>query len=89
MAIQFHKPSSPLDQYVDYIYFLEGDEMGTGIAFQRAQQVIIINLGDRFTVNELFEPLSREKETNQDIWINGKQETSFVLGIGAPQPCMR
>ena len=68
-----------MSEFIDSIYFLEGNQIGTGIAFQRMNQVIIINLGTNFTVSDVYTTSSREKATNSDVWMNGKQEIPFML----------
>lgn len=64
---------------IEYIAFLEGYVIGNGIAFQRTNQVIIINAGSNFSVADIYAPASAGNEVKETIWINGKQEHSFFL----------
>lgn len=77
MYIEFYKPGGIVQDFVDAIIFMKGD--GTGIAFPRMHQTIIINMGSGFGVSEIYAPASKERETSGTIWINGKQDTHFML----------
>ena len=79
MNIQFHQPHGPLRDLIEYIAFLSGYEIGNGIAFQRTNQVIIINVGSNFSVADIYTPGSAGDEVKEAVWINGKQEASFFL----------
>lgn len=80
MIIETHIPSGPLSEFVDSIHFIGGAQMGTGIAFPRMQQVIIINLGDPFTSTDIYSPGAAIRETDSTVWINGKHDEPFLLG---------
>ena len=77
--IRFHQPQGPLQDLIEYIAFLEGYVIGNGIAFQRTNQVIIINVGSNFSVADIYAPASTGNEVKETIWINGKQEHSYFL----------
>ncbi|HEY6900577.1 MAG TPA: hypothetical protein VI233_08040 [Puia sp.] len=78
MTLETYIPHGPLQEFVDYIAFISGKESGTGVAFPRMNQVIIINLGTRFSSSDVYHP-SSPRETNSAIWINGKQDDPFLL----------
>lgn len=80
--IQTYIPGGPLQEFVDSIYFISGKESGTGVAFPRMHQVIIINLGTRFSSSDVYAPAASTvvRETDSSIWINGKQDDPFLLG---------
>lgn len=80
MNIQTHIPSRALGEFVDSIVFLSGDTMGTGVAFPRMQQTIIINMGGNFTTSDLYQAGSEEEELSSLVWINGKHDAPFMLG---------
>lgn len=78
MTLETYIPKGPLREFVDYIAFISGKESGTGVAFPRMHQVIIINLGTHFTSSGVYTPTS-PRETNTAIWINGKHDDPFLL----------
>ncbi len=83
-------PRGPLKEFVDSIYFISGNESGTGVAFPRMHQVIIINLGTRFSSSDIYSPResANVRETSSPVWINGKQDDPFLLGNqGVLLPC--
>jgi AraC-like DNA-binding protein len=80
MYFQTHIPSRALGEFVDSIVFLSGDTMGTGVAFPRIQQTIIINMGANFTSSDLYKKGSKEEEVKSLVWINGKHDAPFMLG---------
>lgn len=80
MSIRFHQPAGFLKDFVSYIGFLSGDEIGTGVAFPRLHQVIIINAGTRFSSSDIYAAAPVLQETSDTIWINGKQDLPFMLG---------
>lgn len=79
MNVQFHQPHGPLKDLIEYIAFLSGNEIGNGIALQRSNQVIIINVGSNFSVADIYTPSAAGNEVTDTVWINGKQEHSFFL----------
>jgi AraC-like DNA-binding protein len=80
MEFRCHIPKGPLREFVDAIHFLSGKEIGTGIAFPRMNQVIIINLGSSFTVSPVYADRNRYGgTTNTAVWMNGKQDEPFML----------
>lgn len=84
MNIQAYIPRGPLSEFVDTIHFINGKGSGTGIAFPRMHQVIIINLGTRFSSSDIYAPeaSANARETSSAVWINGKQDDPFLLGNG-------
>lgn len=80
--IQAYIPRGPLKEFVHSIHFIHGKESGTGVAFPRMHQVIIINLGGRFTSSDVYAPEASAvvRETSSTVWINGKQDDPFLLG---------
>jgi AraC-like DNA-binding protein len=64
---------------VEAIHFLSGKEMGTGVAFPRMNQVIIINLGSPFRTTEVYRSEAPLRAVQDGIWINGKQDEPFQL----------
>src|SRR5581483_2219093 len=80
--IQAYIPKGPLKEFVDIIHFISGKESGTGVAFPRMHQVIIINLGARFSSSDVYAPEANSvvHETSSTVWINGKQDNPFLLG---------
>ena len=52
------------------------------MAFPRMHQVIIINMGSRFSSSDVYAPQASAvvRETNSTVWINGKQDDPFLLG---------
>ena len=84
MNIQAYTPGGPLAEFVDTIHFINGKGSGTGIAFPRTNQVIIINLGTRFSSSDIYAPeaSANVRETSSAVWINGKQDDPFLLGNG-------
>lgn len=79
MNIRFHFPQGFLSDFVSYIAFISGSGGGTGIAFPRMHQVIIINMGTRFSSSDIYAPAPVVHETPDTIWINGKQDIPFML----------
>ena len=77
MKLEVYFPRGILKDFVESITFLSGG--GTGVAFQRMYQVIIINLGNNFGVSGLYVSSTTKKECTDTIWINGKQETTYML----------
>lgn len=82
MNIQTYIPKGPLKEFVYSIHFIHGKESGTGVAFPRMHQVIIINLGTRFSSSDIYAPEASAavRETSSTVWINGKQDAPFLLG---------
>src|SRR5882724_3219326 len=80
MQFEAYIPTGIVAGFVDSIFFLGGNAMGNGIAFQRLQQTIIINLGSNFTVSGIYTDVPQRNENTATVWINGKQEIPFVLG---------
>ena len=80
MILEDYIPTGPLAEFVDAIHFIGGAQMGTGIAFPRMQQVIIINLGTRFSSSDIYSLTAPVRETGSAVWINGKQDEAFLLG---------
>ncbi len=78
MVFQPYTIRGVLAEFVEYIIFMSGREMGTGVAFPRMNQVIIINLGAAFGVSDVFSGQSLRGTAN-GIWINGKQDEPFLL----------
>jgi len=79
MDIQGYAPGGGLSEFIDYIFFISGKRMGTGVAFPRMHQVIIINLGAPFSTSDVYDPLAAGRGKSDGIWINGKQDTPFLL----------
>lgn len=73
-------PQTILKHFVNSIYFISGDVMGTGVAFPRAEQVIIINVGNNFHVSEIYDTYKPANELSSTVWINGKHDLHFMLG---------
>ncbi len=80
MTIQGYIPKGNLGEFVDSINYLSGDVIGTGVAFPRMHQVIIINLGSNFTTADVYDTVKKAEEVTGTIWINGAHETPFMLG---------
>jgi hypothetical protein len=80
MIFEDYIPTGPLAEFVDMIHFIGGAQMGTGIAFPRMHQVIIINLGTRFSSSDIYSLTAPVRETGSAVWINGKQDEPFLLG---------
>ena len=80
MEIQAHIPQGPLKDFVVSIHYLSGSGIGTGVALQRLNQVIIFNLGTDFTATDIHTGLARQEAHTGSVWVNGKQETPFMLG---------
>jgi AraC-like DNA-binding protein len=80
--IQTYIPKGPLKEFVHSIHFINGKESGTGVAFPRMHQVIIVNLGTRFSSSDIYAPEASAvvRETSSTVWINGKQDDPFLLG---------
>jgi len=69
-----------LQEFVYSIHFISGKESGTGVAFPRMHQVIIINLGSHFSSSDIYSPVAPVRETSSAVWVNGKQDDPFLLG---------
>ena len=80
MNIQTYIPKGPLQEFIDSIHFISGKESGTGVAFPRMHQVIIINLGTHFSSSDVYSPAAPLRETSSAVWVNGKQDDPFLLG---------
>jgi AraC-like DNA-binding protein len=78
--IQTYIPTGPLKEFVHSIHFINGQGSGTGVAFPRMHQVIIINLGTRFSSSDVYTPGTVVRETSSAVWINGKHDDPFLLG---------
>jgi AraC-like DNA-binding protein len=79
MEIQVYTPRGPLKDFVLSIHYLSGSGIGTGVALQRLHQVIIINLGTDFSATDIHTGAPRQDAHTGSVWINGKQETPFML----------
>jgi AraC-like DNA-binding protein len=79
MNITPYPPSGILKDFVEYIVFLSGKECGTGIAFPRMHQVIIINLGTSFQVSDVYTARPTRYDCTSTVWVNGKQDVPFML----------
>jgi len=79
MIIQPYIPQGILKDFVNYIVFLSGADSGTGIAFPRMHQVIIINMGSNFCTSDIYTPKPILRECTSSVWINGKQDIPFML----------
>ena len=77
MHFEAHTIKGMLNNFVEYIMFMSGS--GTGIAFQRVQQTIIINMGSHFRTSDIYVPVIKANEHTDTVWINGKQEIPFML----------
>jgi AraC-like DNA-binding protein len=75
--LEVYFPQGILKDFVSSLTFLSGS--GTGVAFQRAYQTIIINMGANFAVSDIYARASKSREHTGTIWINGKQEIPFML----------
>lgn len=53
---------------------------GTGVAFPRTNQTLIINIGSNYHTSALYTKKSALHELNETIWINGRQDHYFMLG---------
>lgn len=80
MDIQVYIPRGPLKDFIVSIHYLSGSGIGTGVALQRLNQVIIFNLGTDFTATDIHTGLARQEARTGSVWVNGKQETPFMLG---------
>lgn len=70
MLISRHyKPGGFLGELVQSISYLKG--AGTGIAFQRMYQVIVVNLGTNFKAESLLDTRFEPEELKAGIWLNG------------------
>lgn len=79
MDMQAYTPKGLLKDFVDGIVFITGRGGGTGVAFPRMHQVIIINMGDNFLVSPVYDKVPRINECRDTIWVNGKQDIPFML----------
>jgi AraC-like DNA-binding protein len=77
MNFDLYVPKGILQHFVESILFMSGN--GTGIAFQRMNQTIIINMGTGFRVSDIYAAHPKPAEQRDTIWINGKQEIPFML----------
>ena len=77
MIAKSYIPQTLLKEFVEAIVFFRGN--GTGAALQRMYQVIIFNMGDNFTVSELYAPRPARHEHTGAIWINGKQDVPLMI----------
>ena len=77
MPFKYYTPRGLLNNFVEFITFM--DTHGTGIAFQRTNQVIIINLGANFSTSDVYTASPGKKEVTDTVWINGKQGSTFML----------
>jgi len=82
MKVEVHTVRGVLSEFVDSFFFISGREMGTGVAFPRMHQTIIINLGAAFWAEDVYRPGVRLRATSDGIWINGKQDVPFMLENG-------
>ena len=82
MTFKTYAPHGLVHDFVDNIFFLGGSDMGNGVAFQRAQQTIIINLGSNFGVTDIYTANPQRLEASAAVWVNGKQEIPFMLQNG-------
>lgn len=80
MSFQVYVPKGLLKEFVDSIAFISGDVMGSGVAFPRMHQVIIINLGSNFNSSDVYDISKQALEVSETVWINGKHDTPFMLG---------
>jgi AraC-like DNA-binding protein len=77
MKLEVYHPQGFLKNVVESITYLSGN--GTGVAFQRMYQVIIINLGTNFSVSPLYAAAPKTNEHTDTVWINGKQEAPLMI----------
>lgn len=70
-----HTPGEPLRHFVNGIVYIEGN--GSGLAFQRVYQNILINLGDNFFSGNPY--INATTENKSLVWINGRQLSPFFL----------
>lgn len=79
MLYNKHIPSTPLNQYVDFILYLEGNNKGAGLP--KTAMSLVFNLNDNF---KLFVDNSFSKFTNyKKYWIAGLQlKPSYVESYG-------
>lgn len=77
MPFKVYIPRGILKDFVASIVFM--DTHGTGVAFQRAYQVIIINVGSNFSTSAVYTSSPRKQEITDTVWINGKQDNMFML----------
>ncbi|NII23583.1 AraC family transcriptional regulator [Pseudoflavitalea sp. X16] len=77
MPFKVYIPRGILKDFVGSIVFM--DTHGTGVAFQRAWQVIIINVGSNFSTSDVYTSSPRKQELTDTVWINGKQDNTFML----------
>ena len=80
VIIEDYIPTGALAEFVEAVHFISGHRMGTGIAFPRMQQVIIINLGSRFLSSDIYSLTASVRVTESSVWMNGKQDDPFLLG---------
>jgi AraC-like DNA-binding protein len=79
MTVRSYPVRDVLGEFVESIHFLSGKEMGTGVAFPRMHQVIIINLGSAFRTADVYRLEAPPRAACDGIWINGKQDKPFQL----------
>lgn len=77
MKLEVYIPKGALHHFVDSITYLSG--AGTGVAFQRMYQVIIINMGTNFHSSKVYMPSPEPWEQTSSIWINGKHEAPLMI----------
>jgi AraC-like DNA-binding protein len=80
VSFQVYIPKGDLKDFVESIHYLSGDVIGTGVAFPRMHQVIIINLGSNFTTTDVYDISKKEQEVTGTVWINGMHASPFMLG---------
>lgn len=78
--MQHYIPKGPLKEFVDAIFYISGDSMGTGVAFPRMHQVIIINLANNFNVSDIYNSKASITEFSHTVWVNGMHDEPFMLG---------
>jgi hypothetical protein len=82
MVFQPHTVRGMLAEFVEYIIFMSGREMGTGVAFPRMHQVIIINLGAPFGVSDVYrgKPVGQPSEAK----VGNEKERGTTLRRSSP-----
>jgi AraC-like DNA-binding protein len=82
VKFEIHIPKGFLQDFVSSIAYISGSSSGTGVAFPRMHQVIIINMGSQFSSSDVYTSRPFLHETPGTIWINGKHDTPFMLENG-------
>jgi AraC-like DNA-binding protein len=77
MDFQVYYPQGMLKHFMGSIHYMSGS--GTGVAFQRLYQTIIINMDGPFRVSDIYNTIPGAREQLDTVWINGKQEIPFML----------